>query len=123
MKSISTAQHLSIISLLNEGYSHHQIQARTGLRKGIVGRIGKKWNGNKENNSGRLDNAVQATQFINSVIPNSIHSQIVGNVLNESGFYSSTKKKAPMLKQTHHQRQLKSTQYHENWIVEDWKRV
>ena len=52
MKSISTAQRSSIISLLNERYSHHQIQARTGLRKGTVGRISKEWDGNKENNSG-----------------------------------------------------------------------
>ena len=28
-----------------------------------------------------------------------------------------------MLKQTHHQRWLKFAQYHENWTVEDWKRV
>ena len=45
MKSISTAQCSSIISFLNEGYSHHQIQARTGLRKGTVGRISKEWDG------------------------------------------------------------------------------
>ena len=144
MKSISTAQRSSVISLLNEGYSHHQIQARTGLGKGTVGRISKEWDGSKENNSGgrpsklsahdkqsiicqiksgRLDNAVQATQFINSVIPNPIYPQTVRNVLKESGLYSSTKKKAFMLKQTHHQKWLKFTQYHENWTVEDWKRV
>ena len=105
-----------------------------------MGRISKEWDGNKENNaggcssklsahdkqsiicqikSGRLDNAVQATQFINSVVPNPIHLQSV----KESVFYSATKKKAPMLKQTHHQRWLKFAQYHENWTVEDWKRV
>jgi transposase len=98
MKSISTAQHSSVISLLNEGYSYCQIQARTGLGKGTVGRISKEWDGIKENNfgshpsklsacdkqsifcqikSGRLDNAVQATQFINSVILNPIHPQTV----------------------------------------------
>ena len=142
MKSISTAQHSSVISLLNEGYSHHQIQARTGLGKGTVGRISKEWDGNKENypgghpsklsacdkqsiihqiEPGRLDNAVQATQFINSVITNPIHPQTVTNALKESGFHSATKKKVPMLKQTHHQRWLTFAQYHENWTVEDWK--
>ena len=41
MKAISAAQHCSVVSLLNEGYSHCQIQARTSLRKGTVGKIEK----------------------------------------------------------------------------------
>ena len=52
MKSISTAQHSSVISLLNEGYSHCQIQSKTGLGKGTVGRISKEVEGGKENNPG-----------------------------------------------------------------------
>ena len=34
MKAISTAYHLSVVSLLNQGYSHLQIQAKTGLGEG-----------------------------------------------------------------------------------------
>ena len=89
MRPISTAQHSSIVSLLNEGYSQCQIQAKTGLGKGTIGRISKEVEGNKENNpagrpsklstcdkktiirqitTGKLDNAVQATKFINSII-------------------------------------------------------
>ena len=122
MKAISTAYHLSVVSLLNQGYSHCQIQAKTGLGKGIVGRIAKEVENNKENNSGghpsklsthdkaaiiwethsgRVDNAVQATQFINSTISQSVTPQTIRNVLKESGFYSATKKKVPMLKKTH----------------------
>ena len=144
MKSISAEKHSSVVSLLNEGYSHHQIQARTGLGKGTIGRISKEVEGDKENHSGghpsklsphdkqsilhqirsgRLDNAVQATQFINSTIPNPITPQTVRNVLKEAGFRSATKKKVPMLKGTHHEQCLKFAQYHENWTVEDWKRV
>jgi len=144
MRSISAAQCSSIISLLNEGYSHCQIQERTGLGKDTVGRISKEVEGSKENNSGghpsklttcdkqaiihqitsgKLDNAVQATQFINSIIPNPVTPQTVRNALKESGFHSATKKKVPMLKQTHCQRWLKFAQYHENWTVDDWKRV
>ena len=41
-----------MVSLLNDGYSHCEIQARTGLVKGTVGRIGKEVERNKENNSG-----------------------------------------------------------------------
>ena len=89
MKAISTVHYLSVISLLNQGYSHCQIQAKTGLGKGTVGRTAKEVENNKENNpgshpsklstcdkaaiiheicSGRVDNTVQATQFINSTI-------------------------------------------------------
>jgi len=114
MKSISAAQHSSVVSLLNDGYSHHEIQARTGLGKGTVGRISREVERNKENNpggrpsklsacdkqsivhqisSGKLNNAVQATQFINSIIPNPVTPQKVRNTLKESGFYSATKKK------------------------------
>ena len=51
-RPISAVQHSSVVSFLNEGYSHHQIQARTGLGKGTVWRISKEVEGNKENHSG-----------------------------------------------------------------------
>src|SRR5690348_16322766 len=85
MRPISATQHSSVISLLNEGYSHRQIIAKTGLGKGTVGRISKEVEKDKENHpggrpsklsacdkqaivwqitTGKLDNAVQATKFI-----------------------------------------------------------
>ena len=67
--------------------------------------------------------AVQATQFIDSTITTPITPQTVRNVLKEAGLQSATKKKVPMLKASHRQRHLKFAQYHENWTVEDWKRV
>src|SRR5882757_8337066 len=144
MKSISAEKHSSVVSLLNEGYSHHQIQARTGLGKGTIGRISKEVEGDRENHPGghpsklspcdkqsiihqistvKLDNAVQATQFINSTISTPITPQTVRNVLKEAGLPSATKKKVPMLKGPHCQQCLKFAQYHENRTVEDWKMV
>ena len=114
MRAISAAQQCSVVSLLNEGYSHHQIQARISLWKVTVGRIEKEVENNKENNtaghpsklftrdktaiiqeihSGRVDNSVQAAQFINSTISQSVTPQIVWNVLKQSSFYSARKKK------------------------------
>ena len=49
MKAISTAHCSSVISLLNEEYSPHQKQDRTGLEKSTVGRISKEVLGDKEN--------------------------------------------------------------------------
>jgi transposase len=144
MKATSTAKRSSVISLLKEGYSYRAIKDKTGLGKSTVGRISKEANLDKENHpggrpsklsahdkqsisrqisSGKLDNAVQATQFINSVIPHTVTPQTVRNALKESGFYSATKKKVPMLKKKHRQMRLKFALYHENWTVEDWKRV
>jgi transposase len=124
MKSISSEKYSSVVSLLNEGYSQCQIQARTGLGKGTIGRISKEVEGDKENHpggcpsklspqdkqsilrqitSGKLDNAVQATQFINSTISTPVTPQTVRNVLKEAGLRSATKKKVPMLKGSHRQ--------------------
>ena len=47
MKAISAAQCSSVISLLIEGYSLHQIQDRTGLGKSTVGSISKEVLGDK----------------------------------------------------------------------------
>ena len=124
MKSISAEKCSSVVSLLNGGYSHHQIQAKTGLGKDTVGRLSKEMEGDKENHPGgcpsklsphdkqliihqtsigKLDNAVQATPFINSTISTPVTPQTVRNVLKEAGFRSATKKKVPMLKGSHHQ--------------------
>ena len=48
--------------------------------------------------SGKLENAVEATQFINGIIPNPVTAQTVRNALKESGFYTATKKKTSLLK-------------------------
>jgi transposase len=93
MKAISATQCLTIISLLQEGYSYTQIQTKTGLGRATISRIKAEVLSDKENNlaghpsklttcdkqsivhqisSGKLDNAVQATQFINSAITNPV---------------------------------------------------
>ena len=48
--------------------------------------------------TGRLDTAVQATNFINNIISNPVSSKTVWNVLKEEGYWSATKRKVPMLK-------------------------
>src|SRR5882724_4559305 len=89
---------LQVISLLNYGYSLHHIEAKTHLGKSSIGRIKKEINVDKENSkgghpsklpyydkqsiihqitTGKLDNAVQATHFINNTLPNPITPQTV----------------------------------------------
>ena len=132
------------ISLLHEGYSLCQIQSRTGLGKSTIGRIKKELNQDKENSNGdcssklshwnkqtimyqittgRLDNAIQATKFINNIIPHPVYPQTVRNILKANNFHSVVKKKCPLLKRQHQINHLKFAKYHENWTVKDWKRV
>jgi hypothetical protein len=49
----------------------------------------------------KLDNAVQAANFINNILPNPITPQTVRNVLKENNFCSVIKKKCPLLKKQH----------------------
>ncbi len=45
------------------------------------------------------------------------------NVLKKDNFRSITKQKRPLLKKVHRVQRLKFARYHQNWTVEDWKRV
>ena len=49
----------------------------------------------------KLDNAIQATQFINSTISTTVTPPTVRDVLKKAGFRSATKKKVPILKGLH----------------------
>ena len=107
MHPIPFAQCSTIISLLHEHYSVCGIQSKTVIGKSTIGRIKKQVDLNKENNkggqpfklspydkqsilcqitTGKLDNAVQVTNFINSILPNPVSAQTVRNVLKENGF-------------------------------------
>ena len=122
MHPISSAHRSTIISLLHEHYSVCEIQSRTGVGKSTIGRIKKEVDTDKENNkggrpskltpcdkqsilhqitTGKLNNAVQAAHFINSILPNPVSAQTVRNVLKENGFSSVIKKKRPLLKRRH----------------------
>ena len=134
----------TVTSLLHKGYSLYQIQSKTGLWKSIIERIKMEMDGDKENSkggcpsklssgdkqsiihqitTGRLDNAVEATHFINNILPNPVTPQTVRNALKQHDFRSVVKQKCPLLKKAHRLDHLKFAKYHENWIVEDWKRI
>ena len=53
MKGISPAQDSFVISLLQQGYSLCQIEAKNGLKKSIVERFNKEMDEGKENNKAR----------------------------------------------------------------------
>jgi transposase len=144
MKSISSSQTDNILSLYTSQYSVHQIAAKTGLGKSTVARVIKKAFPDKENLvggrpsklsatdkravvqqiiSGKADNAVQATHFINSIITNPVSSQTVRNTLKEATLKAVTKKKKPILSSANIKKRLAFALKYQHWTVEDWKRV
>ena len=104
MKPTSFIKCSNLTSLLQEGYSLHQIESKTGLGKSTIGRIKKEVDGDEENSkggcpsklssgdrqtiicqitTGRLDNAVEATHFINNILFNPVTPQTVRNTLKQ----------------------------------------
>ena len=143
MQPITPQQHAHIISLL-PNYTHHKIASKTGLSRSTVDRVAKEVELDKENSkggcpaklsetnkcsiacqitSGHIDNAVQAAQFINPIIPQPIHPQTIRRALKKNNFQAVIKRKCPLLTQKHRQERLKFAHTHSNWTVEDWKRV
>ena len=144
MRPIPTDKHQTIISLLQSGHSCRQIASKTGISKSTVGRIAKEVEPNKENittgrpaklspldkrrivyqiESGKLDNAVQATDYINSINPHPVTPQTVRNALKKDNMKAVVKKKQPLLKAVHRRNRLDFAQTYQHWTVEDWKRV
>ena len=73
--------------------------------------------------SGRLDNIVEATHFINNILSNPITPQTVRNILKQDNFCAVEKRKCPLLKKAYRLECLKFARCHENWTVEDWKKI
>ena len=122
MKPTSATQRSRVISLLKEGYSLCQIESKTGLGRSAIGRIKKETDSDKENSkgghpsklssrdtqsiicqiiTGKLDNATQATHFINNILPSHVFPHTVRNALKDKNFCSAVKQKWPLLKQAH----------------------
>ena len=144
MKCLSSAKVDNIHSLILSKKSNRQIQKITGVGKSTVSRIRQELEPDKENslggrpsklssaaerriisqiNSGRLDNASQAADFINPTLENPVSSQTIRNHLRKADYKSVTKAKKPLLTAAHRKKRLDVALQYKEWTVEDWKRV
>jgi hypothetical protein len=144
MHPIPTHKHQIIVSLLLDGESTRSIATKTGISKSKIGEIRKEVVPNKENiktgcppklspqdrrrvvnqiESGKLDNAVQATDFINSINPTSVSVQTVRNTLRKDNMKSVVKRKHPLLRPAHRKLRLAFAHKYQHWTVDDWKLV
>src|SRR5882762_6001342 len=122
IKSVPSAQRDNILVISSSGISTRQIATKTGFSKATIARVIKKAFPNKENIkmhcpskltphdkraivhhvlSGETSTAVQATSFINSIIPTPVSTQAVRNTLKAASLKAVTKKKRLLLSPAH----------------------
>lgn len=144
MKPISASARAHILFLSESGLSARKISSQTGLGKSTVARVIKEVHPNRENiklgppsklsptdkrriissiTSGKVENAVQATQLINSTLSTPVSSQTICNVLKSASLKAVVKKKKPLLSVKHRKYRLDFALKHQHWTVEDWTRV
>ena len=144
MRPLSNTKRKETLNLLSAGLSAWDVAFQLGIGKSTVGKLLKELDCNKENRrggrpskltdsdtctlicqitTGRMDNAVEATLYINNHLDNPVTPQTIRNTLKKSSFQSVVKAKHPLLKAAHRKRRLEWAMEHANWTVEDWKRV
>jgi transposase len=144
MKCLSAAKVDSIIQLLKSGHSGHYISSYFGVSIGTISKIRQKHCPDLPKSSGgrpsklsptnihhvvklmergKIENAVQGTRELRSIINQPLTSQTVRRGLKEAGLKAVVKKKKPLLKPRHRKERLDFAEAHLDWTVDDWKRV
>ena len=144
MKALSSTDSQHILFLLDSGLSGHQISTQTGVSNATISRLCSRYrpytqkaSGGRpsklsENDiryatrligTGKAENAVQVTKALQDIINQPLSSQTVRNHLKGVGMKSVVKKKRPILSKRHRKERLDFALSHQNWTLEDWKRV
>src|SRR5262249_52903457 len=134
----------NILSLASNGFSNHHIASKLGVGRSTVARTLHTLLPNYHTpltgcpsklsstdqyaviaqvKTGKASNAVQARNYINSIISESVSSQTIRSILKKHSFKAMVKKKKPLLSTRHRRARLAFAQKYQEWTVEDWKRV
>jgi len=140
MHPTSSAQKENILSLAFNGHSTHTIASRLSLSQSTVSRTLRNLHFNQHHSSGgcpsmlsatsqrailtqittgKAANAVEATNYINTIIHTPVSSETVRRVLRKNSFKAVVNKKKPLLSARHRQRRLAFALKYRNWTVED----
>ena len=144
MCPILSTQRENILSLASHGHSTRTIASRLTLSQSTVSRTLRTLHPRQpllsggcpsklsstsqrailcQITTGKAANAVQATHYINTIIPNPVSSETVRRVLKKNSFKAVVKKKKPLLSARHRRKRLAFALKYREWTVEDWKRV
>jgi transposase len=144
MHPVSGAQLNHILSLLDSGHSAHDISPLTGLHHTTISRLQRKHCPYQQKvsaghpsklsesdthyaqhliTSRKAENASQITQILQEITNHSLTSQTTRNHLKKAGMKAVVKAKKPLLTKRHRRERLDFALAHQDWTVEDWKRV
>lgn len=144
MRRLSSDQVTQITTLLNDGKSTREIAKILGCGKTTVekyrkmmvnepaelkqGRPQKLTSRDKRTIArlmvnGRAKTAVELTKLINNEREEKVSTETVRRALKEEGLRARKRKKKPTLSKAHRKARLIWALEHQNWSVEDWKRV
>jgi len=144
MRSLSAADQDYILSLLDAGHSATQISASTAFSLGVVSKLRSKHHPHLAKSSGghpsklssanirhaqrlissgKADTAVDVAKALRNITNQSLCVQTVRNSLKAAGMKAVVKKKKPFLTKKHRKARLDFALTHQDWTVEDWKKV
>ena len=144
MHPLSTAAQYEILSLLDAGHSARLISVSTGYSYATISRLHSKHcshlsksSGGRPSklstanihfaqhliSSGKADTAVDATKALCTITNQSLNPQTVCRGLKAAGMKPVVKKKRPLLSKRHRKERMDFALAHQDWTVEDWKKV
>ena len=143
MPKRDTDQVKSVKALLDLKMSYRAIAGRVGVSKSKVQRIASGCGLVSENKAGRkkilssndvtfcvtqlstkkVDSCEKLTKMISEQKGRSVSPRTVSRELHNAGLRSGSKKKKPMISQKNKKERLAFAKAHQDWSVDDWKRV
>ncbi|KAI0996868.1 hypothetical protein K3495_g11314 [Podosphaera aphanis] len=124
MTKLSSEQVTSITTLLNNGKSKREVVKIVGCG-GPTAEDYVKGQGSHRalDVNGGVKTAVEMAMLINTEREDKIPPVTIRRALKEEGLKAFKKKKTPFLSKGHRRARLKWALNHQNWAIEDWKRV
>ena len=144
MKPLTADQLSHILHLLDSGASAHEISTSTTAHCSTISRIKSKYHSNlAKPTSGcpklltpadtyyvvhlvasqKADNASQVKKLLTHTLPHPVSTKTIHQNLSCTGMKAVVKVKCPLLTAKHHRVHLDWALAHQNWTLEDWKRV
>jgi transposase len=144
MLALSLASQNHILSMLDASHTVSKIAACTGYGIGTVSRLRSKYRPHHSKSlggrpsklssanirhaqrlisSGKADTAVDVAKVLANVTNQSVSAQTVRRSLKVAGMKAVVKKKRPFLSKKHRKERMDFALTHQDWTVEDWKKV
>lgn len=144
MHKLTTAQRNRILALLDRGDSAYKIKTLTGFSVASVSHIRSQYRPDLPVSTGgrprklstanisyavrlitshKAENATQVTRSLQEFVEGSVSTKTVRRALRSAGLRPVVKCKWPSLTKRHKRERMDFALAHENWTLEDWKRV